>query len=361
MGSGHGAAAQAIEEAFVKKYPAFEVKTVNILDFAFDIFKKVLPKAYFLVSSKASFIYKWVYKYHKRQSRHDFLNRISNGILKGSFIDFIKKFNPDFIISTNPLPMHLVSKSKEEKIINTPSANVCTDFGFHSFWYNRDVNYYFVATSEIKKKLARKKVKAKNIIITGIPVKEKFKDSQNKEQIARGLRLDGKKPILLIIGGKMSYDNLMEVLRQIREKNNDAQFLIVAGRDNGLLEKLKVSEIKKDKKTRIFGFIDNLEQLMSVSDLIITKAGGVTVAECLAKNLPMVINDAIPGQEEDNVRYVKDNEVGFEARSIKQCSGIVARLFSDHKKIDKLKENCKKISKPDAAQDMADFIASKLS
>jgi len=53
MGSGHGAAAQAIEEAFVKKYPAFEVKTVNILDFAFDIFKKVLPKAYFLVSSKA--------------------------------------------------------------------------------------------------------------------------------------------------------------------------------------------------------------------------------------------------------------------------------------------------------------------
>src|SRR3989344_7337788 len=151
LGAGHVMAAKAIGEAFEKKYPEIEVKVVDTLDFAFEIFRQVLPKTFNLMAAKAPFLYKWIYDYYNDDSRHKFLSKTSNAIIKNSrFAKFIKEFNPDFIISTNPLPMQLISRTKEKNIIDTLSANVCTDFGFHSFWYNLDVNYYFVANNIVK-------------------------------------------------------------------------------------------------------------------------------------------------------------------------------------------------------------------
>ena len=95
-----------------------------------------------------------IYKYYNHKLRQKSLSDISNAIFeKSRFVKFVKEFNPDFIVSTNPLPMQLVSKTKEKNIIDILSANICTDFGFHSFWYNEDVNYYFVADEDIKKSL----------------------------------------------------------------------------------------------------------------------------------------------------------------------------------------------------------------
>jgi len=361
LGAGHGAAAEAIAESFAKRHPNIEVKNVDVLDFAFKVFKKGLPRAYFLISSKVPFVFKWMYKYHKRPSRHAFLSKISDVMLKGSsFLDFLKKFRPDFIISTNPLPMHLVSETKEKNIIDIPSANICTDFGFHSFWYNKDVNYYFVAVEEIKKRFVSRGVKSSAIIVTGIPIKSKFTKICNREQIIDKLNLNKSHPVLLIIGGKMGYGNLREILYNIKEKDKNAQFIIVSGRDARLKERLEESEYKNDPTVKIFGFADNLEELMTAADLILTKAGGITVAECLAKNLPMIINDVIPGQEEDNVRYVVLNKAGFKVKNERKCAEIIADLFLDSRKMERLRKNCKKIAKPDAADMLVDFVASKL-
>jgi len=358
FGSGHASVAQALEEVFVKKYPNIEVRVADVMDFAFKIFKESIPKAYLIISSKAPLLYKWIYKFHKKVSRHKILNKLSDSMLKGSeFADFIKEFNPNFIISTNPLPMHLVSISKEENIINVPSANVCTDFGFHTFWYNPDVNYYFVATEGIKRRFVKRGVGKDSILVTGIPVKERFKKECNKSQILSSLGFSENIPVLLIVGGKMSYEKLYKVINNLKGKN--VQFIIVAGRDKELYEQLQESEIKDNPAVRIFGFIDNLDELMSISDLILTKAGGVTVAECFVKSLPMVINDIVPGQEEDNVKYVVLSKVGFECKNQKKCAKIILDLFMGNK-IKELKENIKKLAKPNAAEDIVDFIVSKL-
>jgi processive 1,2-diacylglycerol beta-glucosyltransferase len=358
FGAGHGSAAQAIAEVFVKKYSNIDVKVVDVMDFAFKIFKESVPKAYFLMSSKIPLLYKWIYSFHKKVSRHKFLNKISDTMLKGSeFADFIKNYNPDFIVSTNPLPMHLVSMTKEENLINVPSANVCTDFGFHAFWYNSDVNYYFVAIDGIKRRFIKKGVNKDSIIVTGIPIKDKFKEGCNKSEIISKLGFSENIPVLLIVGGKMSYEKLYKVFDNLKGKN--IQFIIVAGRDEKLYAQLQESELKNNSAVRIFGFIDNLNEFMSISDLILTKAGGVTVAECFAKGLPMVINDMVPGQEEDNVKYVVANKAGFECKNQKKCSKIILDLFMG-KKLNELKENCKKLSKPNAAEGIVNFIISKL-
>ena len=118
LGAGHGMAAKAIAEAFAQNYPEFEIKTANVLDFAFEIFKQALPRVFVYISSKVPFLYKWVYDGFNNQTRYNFLNRVSDVFIKKShFVKFINEFNPDFIISTNPLPMQLVSLTKHKKII----------------------------------------------------------------------------------------------------------------------------------------------------------------------------------------------------------------------------------------------------
>ena len=357
LGAGHETAAKAIEEAFAQNYPEFEVKTANVLDFAFEIFRAGLPGVFVYVSSKIPFLYKWIYDGFNRQSRYNFLNHTSDVFIKKShFVKFINEFNPDFILSTNPLPMQLVSLTKHKKIIDILSANVCTDFGFHSLWYNPDVNYYFAANENIRKSLAEHGVKDDKISITGIPTSAKFNKETGRQKILESLNFNANIPTLLIVGGKMNYTILSKIIKNIQEKK-ETQFIIAAGRDKKLQRDLEKSDLKKKRNIKIFGFVDNLQDYMGSADLILTKAGGLTVAECMQKNLPMVINDFIPGQEEDNVKYIVDNGAGVEAKNTKEAIKIIIDLFESPEKIAKMKENCKKIAKPNAAKDLADFVA----
>lgn len=361
LGVGHGTAARAIEEVFAEKYPDIEVKNINVLDFVPEMFKQGLPWVYHQTTSKVPFLYRWIYNYYNYKSRSKRLNSLSRVILKKSkFVEFIKDFNPDFIISTNPLPMQLVSLTKEKNIIDIPSANVCTDYGFYSLWHNKDVNYYFVANEEIKKALIKYGVGADEIQVTGIPTAMKFCVRADKKKIKEELNFDLAKPILLIVGGRIFYRNLVKIIRGVQEKDSNLQFIVVAGRDKVLHEKLVESSIAKDPAVRVFGFIDNLEDYMAVANLILTKAGGLTVSECLVKNLPMVFSDVIPGQEEDNVSYAAKRGVGVKAEGAKKAVDTISRLFLRQEKLTAMKENCKKIAKPNAAKDLVDFVVSKI-
>src|SRR3989338_6358643 len=279
LGAGHGMAAKAIAEAFAQNYSEFEVKTANVLDFAFEIFRAGLPGIFNYMTLKIPFLYKWTYDYLNHESRYNFLNRVSDAFIKKSrFVKFIKEFNPDFILSTNPLPMHLVSLTKHKKIIDILSANVCTDFGFHSFWYNSDVNYYFTANEDIKEALTKYGVSQDKIIVTGIPISLKFNKETDRKKIIDSLNFDENTPILLIVGGKIKYSVLRNIIENV-EKKSALRFIVVAGRDKKLQKELENSSLKKNPKVKIFNFVDNIHDYMSVADLILTKAGGLTVAE----------------------------------------------------------------------------------
>lgn len=361
LGVGHKTAAMAIAEAFAYKYPDIKVKSVDVLDFLFDIFKHGLPWVYYRTTSKTPTLYRWIYKYYRKQSRHGFLNNFSGSMLKRSrFVKLIRDFDPDFIISTNPFSMQLVSKTKEKKIISIPSANVCTDFGFHSFWINADTNYYFAANNDVKRSLIENGVESRKIEVMGIPTSLKFNKVSSRKKIIKDLGFNSSKPTLLVVGGKISYRSLSKIIKGVKKKNNKAQFIVVSGRDEELYSKLKNSEVSKNPDVRIFGFIDNLQDYMAVSDLALTKPGGLTVSECLIKNLPMVFDRVIPGQEEDNSSYASKHGVGIKVNGVKRSIDAINQLFSNSKKLAKMKKNCKKVARPRAAIDLADFIVSKI-
>lgn len=360
-GMGHVMAAKAIEQTLKTKYPDVEVKNVNVIDFASWPYKKIFVDGYNFISAYKPEIWGWLYHTFNVKKRQGLPSWLSRVCIAPRFIPFIREFKPDFIVSTHPLPMILVSYSKAKDVIDITSSMVVTDFGCHSFWVDPEVNYYFVATENVNQCLRGYGVPKEKIVVTGIPIEPKFAQSLNKIELQKKFGLNPNLFVVLIVGGQFSFTALKQVTSGIKEKNkNKIQFLVVAGRDKKLKEALDKSKLHQDKNIKVFGFIDYMQELMTVSDLIFSKAGGMTVSECMALGLPMVINKVIPGQEEDNVTYLVSQGATIKVNNFAEIADAVNDLIAQPAKIAAMKKACQKIGKPNSATALANFVYQKI-
>ena len=360
-GMGHVTAAKAVEQAFKSKYPDVEVKNVDVIDYATKIYKKVFVDGYNYVSAKKPEFWGWLYRTFNSKKTQKLPTALSKLAIEGNFIPFIKDFNPDFIVSTHPLPMILVSHSKRKEVINILSSMVVTDFGCHSFWVDPQVNYYFTATQDVAKCLTNYGAKPDQMVTTGIPIELKFSHDLDKSELIKKFGLKPDLFTMLIVGGQFTFSVLQKVISEIQNKNQGKiQFLVVAGRDKELKTQIEKSKLDGNDNTKVFGFVDNMQELMTVSDVIFSKAGGLTVSECMAKGLPMIINKIIPGQEEDNVNYLVSKGAAVKVSDFSEVASVVNDLLGNQNKILAMKESAKKIGKPDSAIALADFVYKKI-
>ncbi len=356
-GGGHVKAAKAIEEAFKLYYPEIVIKNVDILDFASDLYRKIVKDGYDFICKNQPEVWGWLYQHYNEKSKQKFLTRLSQLAIEKKFIPFVKEFNPDFIIATHPLPAVVISQSKQQDIIDIKSSLVVTDFGCHSFWIDKEVNYYFVATDKVKKCLEDYRIDPSKIVVTGIPIELKFLTACKKSEILKKLGLKSDIFTVLVIGGQFTFSDLQKVINGAKNNHQGKiQFIVVSGRDHKLAEEIAESDLSKSQGVKAFGFVENMEELMSAADLIFTKAGGLTVSECLAKCLPMIINKVIPGQEEDNVNYLFSNGAAVKADGTDQIIEEIGKLLAAPAKLAAMKKNCKNLAKPRAAKSLVDFV-----
>ncbi|NUM25211.1 MAG: glycosyltransferase [Candidatus Buchananbacteria bacterium] len=360
-GMGHVSAARAIESAFKQKYPEVEVNNIDVIDYANTVYKKFFVDGYNYVSAKKPQMWGWLYKKFNNPNRQKLPTALSRLAIEGHFIPYVKKYNPDFIISTHPLPMRLISHSKEANVIDIYSSMVVTDFGCHSFWVDKEVNYYFTATDDVGKCLQNYGVKPEQVVVTGIPVELKFSQELNRSELQAKFGLQRDLFTMLIVGGQFSFESLQNVINSVELKHHGkVQFLVVAGRDKDLKEAIESSDLKTKSNTKVFGFVSNMDELMTVSDVIFSKAGGLTVSECMAKALPMIINKVIPGQEEDNVTYLVDKGAAVRVKDFNEVGGVVSELLADPAKIALMRQAAKSIGRPNSAIAVADFVLKKI-
>src|SRR3989344_3403001 len=141
-GMGHVMAAKALEKVFRQRYPAVAIQNINVIDFAPRWFEKTFVDGYNFISAKVPQIWGWLYQRYNKPSRKKLPAWLAQQAIEKKFIAAINEFQPDFIISTQPLPMLLISHSKRQELIKIPSSMVVTDFGCHSLWVDPEVNYY---------------------------------------------------------------------------------------------------------------------------------------------------------------------------------------------------------------------------
>lgn len=348
-GAGHFKAAQAVYNYFKSNDPKVDIQLVDILDHCGGFFKLIYVKGYSLLINNFPWLWACLFNLTASKRYWALSNKIHLLInlpsIKG-YSRLLIKENADLVISTHFLSSQVVSHLKQKEKIKSNLVTVITDFGVHPLWISSRVDSYVVASELTQELLSGYGVKKENILPIGIPVDAKFSVELNRQLLADKLSISADKFTVLILTGSFGLGPIEQIVSQLCV---DMQLLVVCARNKRLFKKLSEADFAN---TKVFGFVDNVEELMTVSDLIVTKPGGLSICELLVKELVPVFICPIPGQEEANVSVLGEYGIGVSAGNAANLKEILSSYMNNFSRRNAVKDKIRLIKRPFAAKEL---------
>ncbi len=283
---------------------------------------------------------------------------ILNGLLR-----LITTVQPDVIVSIHPMLNHITVRALKELGLHIPFLTVVTDLvSVHYTWFAPGVDGYIVPTEQAKQLYLKRGLDYRRVHVLGMPIDPKYALQVDfKEALQQKFGLKPGLPVVLLVGGGDGAGGLHNAVRAISQARLSVQLMVVTGRNKRLYASLQRTRIGLHVPVKVFGFVQNMPELMHASDVIITKAGPGTICEALACRLPIILSGYVPGQEEGNVDFVTHNEVGVLALDSGTLIDALRRLLMPGSPdLRRFLENAARLSHPTASFDIATFILSNL-
>ncbi len=358
-GEGHKKAAIAIYEELRRlSGQDVQVTLIDALDYTNKFFKFTYKMGYILLVKYTPTL--WGLIYYLLDAKLFFIlnkpfRRLINCINTRRLVKFLIKENFDVCVSAHFLAVEVMSSLKRKGIIHTRLITVITDFKSHYFWLTKQVNSYVVASEYTKQDLLSRKINEAVIKVYGIPIEKKFSIAKNKDEIINKLNVQKRDFTILVMGGGFGVGPIKEIVKELQSLKQDCQILVVCGHNKNLFDELSALKPAFTKPTFIYGFCNNVDEIMYLSDVMVSKVGGLSSSESLASGLPIVAIAPIPGQEARNAKFLLKNNIGFKIKNPKQALRAVSDLISDRQQFLKTKEKIASLAKPNAAEDIARF------
>ena len=284
------------------------------------------------------------------QSLREMIHRFNTGKLKTLLDDF----KPSAILCTQAFPCGMVADYKKTFDLKVPLVGVLTDYAPHSYWIYNNVDQYIVPSQETGNKLIANGIDSSRIKAYGIPIDTKFQNSFDKKSLCEKLGLDSTKPCILVMGGTQGLGPIKDLVKLLNRSSVEMQLIIACGTNKKLYNWLKARHHRK--KTIILSYATNIDELMQASDIILTKPGGITTAEALAKGLPMLIVNPLPGQEAMNTKFLLQEGVAVKAENPDDVMVLLNELFENKNKLKAMSDRARLLAKPDSSLDVAKLI-----
>lgn len=357
FGAGHVRAAEATIEAIRAKAPGAEITHLDFGAFLSKTLNKIVKNTYIELIKHTPRLWGKFY-YRTSKIRPDsVVQRLINILGRREFLDYIKELRPNVIICTYPTIAGVLGELRLKRVLQIPIVTVVTDYAVHSQWVHPGVDLYIVGNEEVFQGLTTRGIDPNRIRITGIPISPKFEKKLDREEISSRLKLLPNRLTFLVMGGAFGVlGGAKGVCKILVEAEEAVQALVVCGQDEKLFRSLEgLSDEAKNPLIR-FGYIKNVEELMTVADIIITKAGGLTVSEALTKRLPLIIYKPIPGQEEENAYFVERIGAAKLAKTEEELEKIIHHILSHPEEITKMREAAAKALPGNAAEKAVDSM-----
>ncbi|MCY0877469.1 MAG: glycosyltransferase [Firmicutes bacterium] len=359
-GDGHLRAAKAIGLKLLLLEPTLNVGILDYYQFVNPLLDSAIRWAYLssvrFVPSAWKRFYTATQKIDPESPTQQFLNRI--GI--ESFYEAIRAEPPKVIVSTYPTAAGVVSTLKRQGRIDALNYVVMTDYSIHSQWIHKYVDLYFVGGDEMKAALVARGVPDDRILVSGIPVDSRFEQPVNEEAVRKSLGI-GPDPVLLFMGGSyMPITEFSYVLSQIDKVTLPHVTIVVAGREENRRQVALSYQKRATHPMVVLGYVNNVHELMGISALLISKAGGLTTTEALCRGVPMLIYRPIPGQEDANAMYVVRHGAGLLAKDHDDVSEMITHLLSHPWELKAMARQARELGHPHAAQTIAGKIQEAL-
>ncbi len=353
-GFGHRSAAQAIESALTELYgEQCQCKVANPTDSddSPDLIQK-LENEYDEMVLQSPLLYELSYYTLDTPLVSDMVRAVAGKMFHDVMCSLFVDYKPDAVVSTYPFHARAVASVAEELAVDCPMAVVITDLtDVQSLWYSPSATMHFVPTPAVREQAYKNGIPATRVRVTGIPVNPGIpRETRNPTVLRKALGWRIEQPTCLIVASPRTRE--MVRVTALLERIPELQIAMVCGGNSQLYNELK--ERRKQSNLHLYNWVDNMPQLMKASDFIVSKAGGLIVSESLACSLPMILAEALPGQETGNVQHVVENQAGAWAPGpIEVLTTTINWLKNDRKLLKISRENASRLGKPQAAYDIA--------
>ena len=361
-GGGHLSAARSIKEYIETNYEDVDIRLIDCMEYVNKVVNKVTTTAYSEMAKKVPRA--WGKVYWKSQAGPlAQISLTSNKVLSIKLNKLLQDFQPDIVVSTHPFGTQMCAYLKKQRKLNCKIATVMTDYAPHDQWLelNEYVDYYFVSHEEMKRQLNEKGIPKEKIFATGIPLSNKFLLRYDKPDILKSFGLSPERKTVLFFGGGefgLGKSKTLKIFKTFVENNNNIQIVAISGKNEKMKENFEhlVTELDKQDYVKVLSYTDKVPELMSISDLVVTKPGGLTTTESLACGLPIVVINPIPGQEEENAAYLEKNKVAIWIKGNEDVEEILNDLFSNQTKMREMKIRARLLSKKNSTKDICKIL-----
>lgn len=353
-GFGHHSTAQAIIDYFEKK--DIECTMLDTFEYINHVLADSIDNGYLFSTKYIPEIYGKAYDMLdgrvQKWDKHSIVAILSK-LVSNKLKDYIAEYEPDIIIGTHSYACMLMTYLKEKEIVCCPLIGVVTDFTVHPFWESTELDYYVTADSLLDNQMRKKGIDESKILPFGIPIKSKFSIKIEKSQARKKLGIEDKTTILVMMGS-MGFGNIIKEIESIDELDMDFQILCVCGKNEKMLK--EVTERQWKKNIVAYGFVENVDVMMDASDCIITKPGGLTTSELLAKKLPAIIMNPIRGQEDRNMEFLVNNGAAIMVTETFGVDEALYQMMKNFKRLELLRESISYLAKPESTKNLCEFI-----
>ena len=351
-GAGHYRASQAVARALQLLAPATHIMNVDAFNYTHPILEGLITRTYQQLRAVRPDV--WAYLYDNprvlRQVRR--LRELLHRYNARKLDRLIRRFEPDVIACTQAFPCGMTADYRQLRWLRTPLVGVLTDHAPHAYWFYDSVTAYVVPSESEARVFRGHGIGAERVHPFGIPIDPQFgQPSRSLEDIRRRWGLQPRLPAVVVMGGGGGLGPMRQIVRALQDSHVDLQLVVLAGQNRWLRRWLKRKGKRQvfSKPMRVEGYINDVRDLMDAADLLVTKPGGLTTSEALARGLPMVLVDPMPGQEVHNARFLTEHGCALLAQSVHDTARLVDELLGDPLRLSLMRQAAKRCGRPDAA------------
>ncbi len=347
----------ALEKALRLADPQVEILSLNAFHYTNPIIEKVVNRIYMGVIKRFPCLWDYLYDNDGVAGKVTWIQDVFYRGNAPKLRKLFDSFRPDVIVCSQAFPCSMTADYKLRYGYKVPLVAVLTDFVPHLYWVHDGIDFYITPSPDVDARLCSRGVPAAKIRQLGIPFDPKFSLPVDKQAVLSryGLSPDGRN--ILVMGGGQGLGPIEDAVRSLdRALGRDFQMIVVTGTNRKLLSRLRALTASIKRKTVVLGFVDNINELMSVCDLVVSKPGGITTSEALSMGLPMAIINPIPGQEASNTEYLLRQKAAIKIDDAGSAGKCISAVVSDGRKMKELSASARRIGKPAASSDTAAFL-----
>lgn len=336
--------------------PEAHTQVVDSYQYAALVVSRVVSDGYLRMVKTIPQLYRYVYDRAERATEVGPFRTWAHQFTAGNLRPLIEQERPDVVVCTHAFPCGAMAEYKRLYDDGPPVVGVLTDFAVHGFWIHRNVDGYAVSTQAIREVMLARGVEASRVVVTGIPVNPRFAPSDEPQELLRErLGLPRARKLVLMMGGGLGIGPLEQMLRSLERIETPIGAVVVAGNSRRVERRVLEAAASATYPVRVLRFVDNVYDYMHACDAFVTKPGGLSTAEALCAQIPMVLCKPLPGQEERNAQLLVEWGAALRA-DMDELPAAITRVFDGEQRREMIGAQ-RRTAHPQAALAAAQLIA----